>query len=243
MKPRLIAAALGLCLLLTSAAAQAEDIAIVGPTQIANQNPVFLRLTGVPTEHLEFVNWSVFPTRAGSQFVTFGREPLAFFWSTTPGTYTVIADVNIVPDTFLLLKHEIRYGVDEDDEEDEEEDEDEDEDEEDDDLRPTFDRLWGVVVVEGFDRDEYGPKVAQVLASTRLRNIKNFSWRVVDKDETDEHGNTPADVRRWVDRAERMEFSLPYLFLVDESGRSIQDLKLPETVDEVIDLVRRWLGK
>lgn len=108
---------------------------------------------------------------------------------------------------------------------------------------PTVKELWGVVVCESNDRDEYGPKIAQVLYGARLRDIKDFHWIVVDKDVKDENGNTPADVKTWIDRYKQRGWVDPRLYFLDERGILREEGDLPKTVDGVITKVRRWLGE
>ena len=110
---------------------------------------------------------------------------------------------------------------------------------------PPVTDLWGIVVYESGQRDEYGPKMAQVILGTRLDALdENFTWLPFDQDEVDEDGNMPEEFEPWVKMLTAGGFEMPHLFLVkeeDEQGKLVDHMKLPDSIDKVIVEVRKYL--
>lgn len=102
--------------------------------------------------------------------------------------------------------------------------------------------LFGMVFYESDDVDNLGPETAQVILGARLRSLDdNFQWMAIDLDVVDGSGNVPEDLKPWIDLINDKELEMPQLFLVDRDGVLRKNQKLPETVDEVITLVREVL--
>lgn len=107
---------------------------------------------------------------------------------------------------------------------------------------PPVTDLWGIVVYESSQRDEYGPKMAQVLLGTRLETLdENFTWLPFDQDEVDEDGNMPEEFGPWVEMLTAEGFEMPHLFLVQQEGKLVDHMKVPDSVDKVIVEVRKYL--
>lgn len=107
---------------------------------------------------------------------------------------------------------------------------------------PPVEELWGAVIYETDDLDDYGPKTAQVLASERLRELdERFHWRLFDEDVEGPDGRVPDEAKPWIELAEEKNLELPHLFLVSQDGKLVHNGKLPASVDEVIELVRKHL--
>jgi len=90
--------------------------------------------------------------------------------------------------------------------------------------------LWGIVIHES---SEPSPEKAIVLSSKRIREALEGRWKIADKDVLDQYGKIPADLKPWIEKAK----SLPYLFLVDETGKVRYEGPLPLDVDEVLRLI------
>ena len=104
---------------------------------------------------------------------------------------------------------------------------------------PPISELWGIVIYETDDLDDYGPEMAQVLASTRIREISpKFYWRLFDEDVPSE------EAIFWQNQVRENNLPLPHLFLVyEENGQSklAENLPLPSEIDAVIATVRKYL--
>lgn len=107
---------------------------------------------------------------------------------------------------------------------------------------PPVDELWGVVIYETDDLDSYGPEVAQVLASERIRNLDSrFYWRLFDKDVQGPDGKIAEEARPWIELVKKENLPMPHLFLVSQDGKAPFNVPLPDDIDEVIKLVRKYL--
>jgi hypothetical protein len=104
--------------------------------------------------------------------------------------------------------------------------------------------LWGVLIYESEDRDDYGPGMAQVILGGRLDTVdERFTWLPFDKDEVDEDGNVPEDFAPWVDMLTSEGWTMPHLFFVQQEGKLVDHMTLPTdvTVDDIIADIRKHL--
>ncbi len=69
---------------------------------------------------------------------------------------------------------------------------------------------------------------------------KGHKWRVVDKDVTNAEGQTPADVKRFVDDAKAK--TLPMLYLVNEAGKTVYSGAAPVEVPRLLELLTKFGG-
>lgn len=102
--------------------------------------------------------------------------------------------------------------------------------------------LFGMVFFQSEEVDdmENAAEVSQVLLGLRLRSLdENFQWMPTDIDKVNADGEVPEDVKPWLDLIKDKELEMPHLFLVDQDGKLITNQVLPETVDEVIVLIRK----
>jgi len=95
-----------------------------------------------------------------------------------------------------------------------------------------LDEMWVIVVEESSDRTT---GQAQVLFTYSLANWlsqNGHHFRLVDQDQ-------PAtDLSTWIAQAEQHD--LPRLFLVGEDGEAVHEGPLPETIAEMMALVKKW---
>jgi hypothetical protein len=92
--------------------------------------------------------------------------------------------------------------------------------------------MWVIVVEESSDRT---PAQAQVLFTYSLPNWlarNGHHFRLVDRDQPAE------DLSAWIAQAEQHD--LPRLFLVGEDGEAVYEGPLPETIAEMMALVKKW---
>lgn len=71
-------------------------------------------------------------------------------------------------------------------------------------------------------------------------DAKGHKFRVVDKDVTNADGQTPADIKRFVDEAKTK--TLPMLYLVNESGKAVYSGAAPVEVSRLIELLTKFGG-
>lgn len=96
--------------------------------------------------------------------------------------------------------------------------------------------LWGFVIVE-----ETGDAVAGRAALLGDRDLaaflkaKGLRWRVVDKDVRTAAGETPADVRPWIEDAKGKP--LPQVYLVGKDGAKVYGGPCPKTAAELVKLI------
>jgi hypothetical protein len=69
---------------------------------------------------------------------------------------------------------------------------------------------------------------------------KGVRWRCADKDAVDPNGQTPADIKRFIDEARSK--GTPRLFLVDGDGKVLFAGGVPSTVANLILLLEKYGG-
>ncbi len=69
---------------------------------------------------------------------------------------------------------------------------------------------------------------------------KGHKWRVVDKDVTNAEGQTPADVKRFIEASSGR--SLPLLYLVNENGKTVFSGAAPVEVSRLMELLTKFGG-
>ena len=94
---------------------------------------------------------------------------------------------------------------------------------------PLVTQLWGIVIEESHDRTA---QQAIILTSKDVRAAFDGRFRLIDKDNTE-----TGSVKQWIDRA--VGKKLPYLFLTNESGQVVWEGALPETIDGMLELMRK----
>lgn len=96
--------------------------------------------------------------------------------------------------------------------------------------------LWGFVIVE-----ETGDAVAGRAALLGDRDLASFlkakglRWRVVDKDVKTAAGETPPDVKPWIEDAKGK--TLPQVYLVGKDGAKVYGGPCPKTAGELVKLI------
>ena len=105
---------------------------------------------------------------------------------------------------------------------------------------PVAGKLFVVVIEE---TRQAVPDRAVWFADRKLEaamKAKGHKWRIVDKDVTNGEGQTPPDVKRFIEAAAGK--TLPMLFLVSEAGKTVHSGPVPKTGDEMIALLAKWGG-
>jgi len=104
---------------------------------------------------------------------------------------------------------------------------------------PPITQLYGFCIYESADRDDYDkaqPGINNVIDGERLQRLdQRFKWYPTEADEEAE------PFRSWAAAAKEAKKPLPYLFLVQQEGKLVEDMPLPDTVDKVITEVRKYL--
>jgi hypothetical protein len=98
-------------------------------------------------------------------------------------------------------------------------------------------KLWTVIVEES---SQLTPAQGRVVTSKTVADWiaargHHPAW-VIDKDALDENDRQPANLREYIARAK----SLPYLFLVSESGTVIHQGSLPENEATLLELLKKY---
>lgn len=84
-----------------------------------------------------------------------------------------------------------------------------------------------------------GALFADATVAGLLKSYKRFT--VVDKDVKNAAGEVPPDLKTYLAKA--AEKQLPYCFAVDDAGWAVYEGAMPATKQEVIDLLKKTLGK
>jgi len=218
MKQLLAAIALSLVLPI---AALAQGLSIVGPTEpIEPRQPAWLTIVGV---------------ESGTSAVFFPSDQLqsgpphimplsALFWADSPGVYranAIVVDWTaqlLIPLTFTI-KVEGENGPDPPPP-----------------PPPPSDELWGLLIYESHDLDD-DPDFAKVVVSTRLRAIDKFTLCPYDKDVKNEDGETPSDLKPWINLIADNRWPLPQMMLVNEAGDLVAHKPVAD-VDDAIAFVK-----
>jgi hypothetical protein len=69
---------------------------------------------------------------------------------------------------------------------------------------------------------------------------KGHKWRVVDQNVTNAEGQTPADVKRFIEDAKTK--TLPMLYLVNENGKTVFSGAAPVDVSRLLELLTKFGG-
>jgi hypothetical protein len=98
-----------------------------------------------------------------------------------------------------------------------------------------------VVVVEetGQAAANRGAFFADAKLHSRLKE-RGVLWRAVDRDAKDASGQTPADIRRFIDDAKAK--SLPQVYLLDKDGRTLYSGNLTEDPARLLLLLEKYGG-
>jgi hypothetical protein len=106
-------------------------------------------------------------------------------------------------------------------------------------LPPPVGKLWTVVVEEsGQLTPAQGRVVTSKAVAEWIRSMGHHPAWVIDKDVRDENDRTPAAFQGYLARAK----SLPYLFLVSETGIVAYEGPLPQSEAAVLDLLKKYGG-
>lgn len=96
--------------------------------------------------------------------------------------------------------------------------------------------LWGLIIEESSERTA---AQAAVITSVRVRSqLKPGRWNVADKDVKNSRGTQMPNLVPWIERAKRR--GLPTLFLHDGKGRALYEGDIPATVDDTIELLKKY---
>jgi hypothetical protein len=195
---------------------------IDGPTVVTLGTPAVFTIKGVPAEHLDKFNWQVFNKPADAMVLDLADRagnPVMMFWSRTSGKCAVIADVNVPPNQFQLIVHEFTVGN---PQPDPKPDPDPNPD-----PNPNPDAVFGVIIEERDDRDDLGVKRAMIFENAAIRD-----------DVKDETGQTPSDMKPYIDRARKL--GLPAIFLVNKDGKVLFEGAVPQDVATTLALIRQY---
>jgi hypothetical protein len=211
-------------------AADAEPVAkIAGPEKALAGNPVLLQTEGSTGKAMK---WIVFPSDAGAVFlsvVTEEGQRVGLFVSPKPGTY-YFALAAASGDKIAVAKHTLVVEGPQ--------------------PSPAPDpspvppptpvgKMWTVIVEEsGQLTPAQGKVVASKAAADWIESKGHHKAWVIDKDALDENGQQPASLKQYVGRAK----SLPFLFLVSETGTVLHEGPLPETEAALIELLKKHGG-
>jgi len=208
-----------LLVLAVSPTALAQSPSIEGPPgPVDVKEPVWLRIVNVPEESsaIFLPNDSL---QTGPPHIT----PLsALFYSTTTGEFQIYAlVVDWTNHTLLPLSFKITVGEPEPPPPP---------------PPPPSKELEGVMFYKGEDLDN-NLRVAQMVVSQRLREVKDFTWRPY---EIDTIKTTDENLYPWVELVEGNGWPLPYLLLINENGDLVAHDKAT-TIDDAIKLVKEHL--
>lgn len=104
--------------------------------------------------------------------------------------------------------------------------------------------LWGFVLYESEDVDDYGPEVAKILASEKLRKLSDkFHFQPFDKDVVKKGGEIPSNIKPWLDIIKDKALPLPHIFFVNQDGKLVFNAPLPKDLDSTITLINKYLPK
>lgn len=212
-----------------------EAASVDGPTQVDPSTPAVFTIRDVPAEHLDKFNWQVFGKPDDAMVLDLADRsgnPVLMFWCKTPGRYAVIADVNVPPDQFELIIHEFTVGQPKpnpgphpDPRPD---------------PPPEPTAVFGVIIEERSDRTKLTPQRAMVFENKSIRDLfAAGAFHVRDDDVKNEDGQTPADMKPYIDRARKL--GLPVLFLVNASGDVLFEGAVPDDVPETVKLIGKYV--
>lgn len=204
---------------------------IVGPSEVTTGVPAWYEVSGLDGLSVVFFPSPVLQT--DSARIVAGH---ALFWADTPGVYDLSAIVvdwkeqQLWPLTCRIM---VSGG------------EPEPDPEPDPDPTPDVTELIGIVFFEVTDRDDYGAKAAQVLFSPRLRELDDrFEWWAYSDDimnGASDEGGVPFHLQPWLAQLRAENRAMPYFWLIDQDGLAVEQGPLPESVDAVIEMVRKYL--
>jgi len=156
----------------------------------------------------------------------------ALFWTRTPGRYVIHAIVvdwdakRIVP-----LAQSIVVGPEPGPDPNPEPDPNPDPDP----IPPVVQFLWSFIVEESSERTA---ATAAIMTSPEVRSLfRPEHFRVVDQD-----NRTNKALAEWIDKVPNGS-ALPYWFLTTETGRIVHQGSLPQSVDDVVAVVKKYLPK
>lgn len=202
-------------------AADAEPVAkIAGPEKALAGNPVLLQTESSAGKAMK---WIVFPNDAGAVFlsvVTEEGQRVGLFVSPKPGTY-YFALAAASGDKIAVAKHTLVVEG----------------------PQPSpapeptpVGKMWTVIVEEsGQLTPAQGKVVASKAAADWIETKRHHKAWVIDKDALDENDKRPASLKQYVGRAK----SLPFLFLVSETGTVLYEGPLPETETALVELLKK----
>lgn len=105
---------LAVALAVRAAVGQEINLPVIdGPIKVETGQPAAFTLQGVPAEFLDLCEWQVFNRPNDATVLDLADRagnPVLVFWSRTPGTYAIIADVNMPPVDFHLLTLQFTVG-------------------------------------------------------------------------------------------------------------------------------------
>jgi hypothetical protein len=224
---------ISLLLLLASPCRADEPFAkITAPEKAQVGFPVLLETGGSVGNAMK---WIAFPSDPGTVFLSVVTEDgrrVALFVSPKPGTY-YFALVVAAGDTIAVAKHTLVVET----------------------PQPTPNphptpnpapdpvppvptgKLWTVIVEES---SQLTPAQGRVVTSKTIADWiatrgHHHAW-VIDKDALDENNRQPASLHEYIARAK----SLPYLFLVSESGTIVHEGPLPESEATLLELLKKY---
>jgi len=106
---------------------------------------------------------------------------------------------------------------------------------------PPVSELWGIVIYESADIDDYGAEVAKILASQEIRSINKFHFLIFDDDIKDKSGQVPEKIKPLINAVNDNNLEEPHLFLIDQDGNLVYNTKLPDNISATIELIKKYL--
>jgi hypothetical protein len=98
-------------------------------------------------------------------------------------------------------------------------------------------KLWTVIVEES---GQLTPAQSRIITSKTaadwLQSKGHHKPWVIDKDALDENDKQPASLKEYIARAK----SLPFLFLVSESGTVLHEGPLPENETKMMETLKKY---
>jgi hypothetical protein len=208
-----------------------EPIAkITAPEKTQPGFPVLLQTEGSVGKAMK---WVAFPTEPNAVFlpvVTEDGQKVGLFMSPKPGTY-YFALIVVSDNKIAVAKHTLVVEA-------SQPTPDPQPDPKPDPLPPTpTGKLWTVIVEES---GQLSPVQGRIVTSKSIADWlaskgHHKAW-VIDKDASNELGQQPASLKEYIARAK----SLPYLFLVSESGTVVYEGSLPESESKLLELLKKF---
>jgi hypothetical protein len=226
---RLLAPA-ALAATLAVSVAVGEGVSIVGPNQLDPKEADLFNIEGITSNELaKCCKVYVRPEEGQPQvsvFQTLDHRPVLFVKGRDAGTFEIILDVNKAG-AFELVFHALTIGR--------------DDDKPDPPIPPVPGDVATVVIIEEQeDRRKLPRSQLEAMADMKWRGMaeaKGLKWRLEDDDLVGPNDNRPKWLGPILSAINEEEVGLPVVCLVDSDGSVLSMQALPETVEEMRELV------